>query len=938
VFDPDVAAPSTPTIENDGPRPKRGGSVSKSQPPTNVVEKLESVGLKCVEWTGKCEADKVSTGKYDVTEGQGGMYGLVFDNTFSKQASKTATFVLMTHPTNAPPKSGSLSRFTQDHERNPASNSPSLRADSQSTESLPTDGHGAVPSLRLPKDATLGRFGNNFYTGIMYKKRRKRNQGYARRFFSLDFTSSTLSYYRNNHSSALRGSVPLSLAAMGVNEKNREFSIDSGAEVWHLRLKNNKDFEGWRAALEKASNSPIAAPSPAAMPGFTLAPPFPFGIDYAAEHEWARVEELVGRVSGSRDAVRRLAQDTDPKYGSATNGHAAGTNGSPTSTEENSYFMDAEGRSSERLPFWKRKPSSSSQGGASSGLFKRSISLAAPSPTGGAGLSPPLPPIRRKASVPQGLNDDVHERCMALLRDLDATVSEFSSLIASSKSRRRPPMPHSTSRMSLESERDQDFYDAEDRLEQSPSQMLLIDPSEDSGDNKEDEFVSDDESITSSDGGHRAPSVVPPPSQAEAQDSGVFPAKVTPAIPKDIPAVKFRNTVPPPKQPPPSIIGFLRKNAGKDLSTVSMPVSANEPTSLLQRLAEPLEAASLLSAATSSSNLSPAQSVERLMYVAAFAVAGFASNRVKERAIRKPFNPMLGETFELVRPEDPSSPKSPYYRFISEKVSHHPVIMAWQADSLSNSWSLSQSPRPVQKFWGKSVEFNTEGKWRLVLRLSPSESEERYSWTQAPAFLRNVLAGEKYVEPVQTMTITNETTGHKAVASFKAAGMFSGRSEDVSIAFYEPNSQTPLPLSLSGKWTSGLSRSDTGATVWQSGPLVADAAKVYGFPVFSVGLNELTAVEKGRIPPTDSRLRPDQKALEEGLLDKAEAVKARLEERQRARRKVLESHGREYKARFFELVEGAEEEMVWRLKSGREGYWECRERGDWSGVDEVFEV
>jgi len=903
------------------------------------VEKLESIGLKCVEWTGKCEADKVSTGKYDVAEGQGGMYGLVFDNTFSKQASKTATFVLMTHPTNAPPKSGSLLRFTQDHERGQVSASPSLRAASQSTESLPMDGQVQVPSLRLPKDHANGTVGNSYYTGVMYKKRRKRNQGYARRFFSLDFTSSTLSYYRNNHSSALRGAVPLSLAAMGVNEKNREFSIDSGAEVWHLRLKNNKDFDGWRAALVKASNSPIAAPSPAAMPGFTLAPPFPFGVDYAAEHEWARVEELVGRVSGSRDAVRRLAQDTDPKYGSVTNGQAAGTNGSPTSTAEDSYFVDAEGRSSERLPFWKRKPSSSSQGGGPSGLFKRSVSLAAPSPPSIAALSPPLPPIRRKASVPQALGDDVHERCMALLRDLDATVSEFSSLIANSKSRRRPPMPHSTSRMSLESARDQEFYDAEDSIEQSPSQMLLIGASEDSGDNKGDEFVSDDDSVTSSDGGQRAPSVAPPPYlKMEAQDTGVFPTTATAAIPKDIPTVKFRNTIPPPKQPPPSIIGFLRKNAGKDLSTVSMPVTANEPTSLLQRLAEPLEAASLLSAATSSSNLSPDKSVERLMYVAAFAVAGFASNRVKERAIRKPFNPMLGETFELVRPEDPSSPKSPYYRFISEKVSHHPVIMAWQADSLSNSWSLSQSPRPVQKFWGKSVEFNTEGKWRLVLRLHGSDSEERYSWTQAPAFLRNVLAGEKYVEPVQTMTITNETTGHKAVASFKAAGMFSGRSEDVSIAFYEPNSQSPLPLSLTGKWTSGLTRSDTGATVWEPGPLVADAAKVYGFPVFSAGLNELTAVEEGRIPPTDSRLRPDQRAFEEGLVDKAEAVKAKLEERQRGRRKVLESHGREYRARFFEQVDGSEEEKVWRLKSGRGGYWERRERGDWSGIEEVFEL
>ena len=43
----------------------------------------------------------------------------------------------------------------------------------------------------------------------------------AKRFFSLDFPFSTLSYYRNRHFSALRGAVPLSLAAIGANWRTR---------------------------------------------------------------------------------------------------------------------------------------------------------------------------------------------------------------------------------------------------------------------------------------------------------------------------------------------------------------------------------------------------------------------------------------------------------------------------------------------------------------------------------------------------------------------------------------------------------------------------------------------------------------------------------------------------------------------------------------------
>ena len=39
------------------------------------------------------------------------------------------------------------------------------------------------------------------------------------------------------------------------------------------------------------------------------------------------------------------------------------------------------------------------------------------------------------------------------------------------------------------------------------------------------------------------------------------------------------------------------------------------------------------------------------MYIATFGAVFSASNRVKDRSGRKPFNPLLGETFELVRKE-----------------------------------------------------------------------------------------------------------------------------------------------------------------------------------------------------------------------------------------------------------------------------------------------
>ncbi|KAI7424116.1 hypothetical protein KC336_g7410, partial [Hortaea werneckii] len=101
VQTPAVDEPAAPATGKQG----RRGSVTKSET-SQARDKLESLGIRTVWWTGRCEADKVTMGQYDILAGQGGTYGMVFDNTFSRQTSKTVHFVVMTHPTDAPPKSG----------------------------------------------------------------------------------------------------------------------------------------------------------------------------------------------------------------------------------------------------------------------------------------------------------------------------------------------------------------------------------------------------------------------------------------------------------------------------------------------------------------------------------------------------------------------------------------------------------------------------------------------------------------------------------------------------------------------------------------------------------------------------------------------------------------------------------------------------------------
>jgi len=80
-----------------------------------------------------------------------------------------------------------------------------------------------------------------------------------------------------------------------------------------------------------------------------------------------------------------------------------------------------------------------------------------------------------------------------------------------------------------------------------------------------------------------------------------------------------------------------------------MPIYFNEPLSFNQKLAETHEYNELLDKASKEPN-----SLKRLAYVSAYCSSRYSSIVCR---MNKPFNPLLGETYELVTDK---------YRFISE--------------------------------------------------------------------------------------------------------------------------------------------------------------------------------------------------------------------------------------------------------------------------------
>jgi hypothetical protein len=98
------------------------------------------------------------------------------------------------------------------------------------------------------------------------------------------------------------------------------------------------------------------------------------------------------------------------------------------------------------------------------------------------------------------------------------------------------------------------------------------------------------------------------------------------------------------------IWGAVKDLIGKDLTEVSLPVFINEPLTVLQKTAEMMK----FSDDYLSKAVNEVDSAKRMMYVAISNIASYSF--IKGRTA-KPFNPMLGETFELV---------TSTYRFMSE--------------------------------------------------------------------------------------------------------------------------------------------------------------------------------------------------------------------------------------------------------------------------------
>ncbi|PVU96113.1 hypothetical protein BB561_001361 [Smittium simulii] len=466
------------------------------------------------------------------------------------------------------------------------------------------------------------------------------------------------------------------------------------------------------------------------------------------------------------------------------------------------------------------------------------------------------------------------------------------------------------------------------------------------------------------------------------------------------------------KKPTINLWNIIKGAVGKDLSKMSVPVFFNEPTSFLQRFAEDLEYSNLLDIASK-----VAKSSDRTMLVAAFAMSNYSSTLGR---IAKPFNPLLGETFEYVRPDLK-------YRAFSEQVVHHPPISALWVEA--QNYDFHADTLIKSRFTGKSMEITPDCTCHVYLKLPLEFLEndheanlgtrinqpkvdkengifiEHYSWNKLATSVNGIITGNFTIEHHGILEVKNHSTGDITSLTFTKSGWLSGGKYEVKgAAMDRRGTKTHL---IEGQWISQIlarpvgnsdviqkiskdekesfdeslwrenssltedtletqknqnlsqqkNKFETGSAekyitlptrnfvLWKRNPMPSEPI-TYNLTPFAVSLNDLPQCLENYIAPTDSRIRPDQKAMEHGEYEQADLEKSRLEQKQRAIRKKRENNELEqWTPRWFvQEIDPDTGSEYWKFTGE---YWTERQRvadainkkdkdTKWKNVPDIF--
>eukprot|EP00917_Polyrhabdina_sp_WS-2016_P025249 GHVP01054383.1.p1 GENE.GHVP01054383.1~~GHVP01054383.1.p1 ORF type:complete len:657 (-),score=122.07 GHVP01054383.1:9-1979(-) len=362
------------------------------------------------------------------------------------------------------------------------------------------------------------------------------------------------------------------------------------------------------------------------------------------------------------------------------------------------------------------------------------------------------------------------------------------------------------------------------------------------------------------------------------------------------------------------IFKIIKEAIGKDITRIALPINFSEPLSLLQRFCEDMEYQELLEKANNEED-----GIRRLAYVAAFAVSGYSST---DNRLTRPFNPLLGETYEYTDVENGFS-------YIAEQVSHHPPICATHCES--DSYITWGEINIESGFNGSSASVTPKGYTHVYLK----KTNEHYSWRKVKTSVNNIIFGKMWIEHKGKMEIINHKSGDVCQLTFESSSSKKSK-EYQGVKGVCLKHTGEKVLDIYGRWNQEMNILDENGKeeqIWIANPRPSNSREYYQFTSLSMQLNSINSEMIKYIAPTDSRLRPDQRNMENGEWGESNRTKKLLEEAQRKRRKVSEKNNVAHiPAWFFRENEEDTGQIHWKFT---EEYW--KRRGKYSEND-IFSI
>ncbi|CAF2148709.1 unnamed protein product [Rotaria magnacalcarata] len=361
-----------------------------------------------------------------------------------------------------------------------------------------------------------------------------------------------------------------------------------------------------------------------------------------------------------------------------------------------------------------------------------------------------------------------------------------------------------------------------------------------------------------------------------------------------------------------TIISHLISQAriSMDLTKITLPTFILERRSFLEMLAD------FLAHPDEFVNVTDHQTPrDRFIQVVKWYLSAFHAGR-KSAVPKKPYNPILGETFQCLYDIGSSSSSNDaiakdgpvswasdnHVTFIAEQTSHHPPIASFYAECPAKHIQIDGCLWTKSKFLGLSVAVHMIGDATLTLL----DHDERYVITFPSAYGRSIL-GVPWFEMGGKVTIDCEKTGYTANIEFLTKPFYNGKKHQIIGTLFGPDKKEFCKID--GEWNGVMNAKYSDTKISE---VFFDTKK--------------TAVIKKTVRPIAEQSEYESRRLWKDVtyylkskqMNKATASKSFLEQRQREEAKDRADKTLKWQTKHFteagELKWTYENKLIKRLK------------------------